>query len=633
MVVYLIETMFITKIIGIKEDIFELINILKTLKVFHVIESTPLGREETYEDQNLRTLKMTLENLETRVSAILSFINMDLFSEAQEIRVKRTTEEIIRDLQTLLSSIEPEIKDIETEKADLNLKIEHLNRYKPILTHSQQLIQEIDKNPNLDSNIIMFNRKSDLRLDEFEKEIAKKAKGLYEVISRRVDENYFAVLLLYNKDFRNEIQKYLSSEKLSTFTLSPELGKIKLKDFSSHIESLISKYETILESLEKKKEIIIQTPEFNEFISIHKEAVERISAFQLVEKMGRTENTFEIEGYVPKSKYKVLESELKKNFDKRILIKRRKAEKNAPVLRKNPRIVKPFETITNLIQLPKYGSIDPTPFVFIFFTFFWGFMVGDIGYAAIIFVIATILRRRFKKNQQQGLQNISEIFMISCMSAMFFGLVYFEIFGDLGEILAHDLHLNIHPLLNRYQDTQDLLILSIFIGLIIIIGGLFLGAYNNFKLKHMSHVYSNLLLILIWGSIPLLLLILIISNDLFAIAVIIDLLIIIVSIIILIKLDGIAGLIHVIEKFSNILSFARLMAIGLVGAWMGKVANELTTQLFPLGLFLGLGLHMINLVILILSPSIHSMRLNVFEFFTQFVLEGGDTYRPYGTNQ
>ena len=74
------------------------------------------------------------------------------------------------------------------------------------------------------------------------------------------------------------------------------------------------------------------------------------------------------------------------------------------------------------------------------------------------------------------------------------------------------------------------------------------------------------------------------------------------------------------------------MAIGLVGAWMGKVANELTTQLFPLGLFLGLGLHMINLVILILSPSIHSMRLNVFEFFTQFVLEGGDTFKPYGTN-
>jgi vacuolar-type H+-ATPase subunit I/STV1 len=74
------------------------------------------------------------------------------------------------------------------------------------------------------------------------------------------------------------------------------------------------------------------------------------------------------------------------------------------------------------------------------------------------------------------------------------------------------------------------------------------------------------------------------------------------------------------------------MAIGLVGAWMGLIANSLTTQLFPFGLLLGLGLHLINIVILVLSPSIHSMRLNVFEFFTQFVLEGGNSYEPYGTS-
>jgi len=632
MVVYLIETMYRTKIIGIKEDIFELINILKTLKVFHVIESTELGREEAFDDKDFRTTKMTLENLETRVSSIFSYINMDSLSKLQKKMEKRSTEDIIRDLEVLLSSIEPKIKKIETEKADLNSKIEHLKRYKPILIQSQSLIDEIDRNPNLDSNMIMFSRKSDLRLDEFEKEITKRTKGLYEAISRRVDNNYFAVLLLYDREFKNEIQKYLSSEKLSTFTLESELGKIGLKDFSSHIESSLSKHEKELESLEKQKQFLIQTPEFDKFIRVHQEVVDRISAFQLVEKMGRTEDTFEIEGFVPKSKYKTLESELKKTFNKRILLKTEKAKKDAPVLRINPRIVKPFETITNLIQLPKYGSIDPTPFVFIFFTFFWGFMVGDIGYAVTIFILAAILRSRFKKNQQQGLQNISEIFMISCVSAMFFGLIYFEIFGDFGEIIAHDLHLDIHPILNRYEDTQGLLIISIIIGLVIIIGGLFLGAYNNFKLKHMSHVYSNLLLILIWGSIPLLLLVLIIANDIFMIAFIIDLIIIIISIIILIKLEGIAGLIHVIEKFSNILSFARLMAIGLVGAWMGKVANELTTQLFPLGLLMGLGLHLINLVILVLSPSIHSMRLNVFEFFTQFVLEGGDTYKPYGIN-
>ena len=410
-------------------------------------------------------------------------------------------------------------------------------------------------------------------------------------------------------------------------SFSPELRKIEVRDFASYIENSISSLEKNLETLEEDKKKIINAPEFEKLRIIYLEASDRVSAFQLAEKMGGTENTFEIEGFIPKSRLKNFENEMKEIFGNRILITKTKAKKDAPVLRKNPRIVRPFETITNLIQLPAYGSIDPTPLVFVLFTFFWGFMVGDMGYAATIFLIAAILRRRFKKNQQQGLQNITEILMISCVSAMAFGVIYFEIFGDLGETLFH-----IDPILDRYHDVQELLILSILIGYAIILGGLVLGVYNNFNLKHMTHVYSNLLLLLIWGSIPILLVVLTISPELFETAFMIDLLIIFISIAILIKLEGIAGLIHVIERFSNILSFARLMAIGLVGAWMGKIANSLTTQLFPFGLLLGLGLHLINIVILVLSPSIHSMRLNVFEFFTQFVLEGGNSYNPYGTS-
>lgn len=624
--------MYRTKLIGIKEDTFKIINVLRKTQVFHVIESSRQGKEETYEDLRLQEVKNQLINLETRGSAILSHVEPESKTPSTEERQIRSNKVIIKDLEDLLSVIEPNIKRIEKEKEDLKSKIEYLSRYQPVLRQCQPLIQEIKKKPDLESNIIMFNRKSDLGLFDFEKEIKEKTKGLYEIISRRIDENYFAVLLLYNRDYQNEIQGYLASEKLSSFELSPELRNVNLIDTSAHIESSLEKLQTTLESLENEKNKIIETPEFEKLVKIYNEASDRISDFQLAEKMGGTENTFEIEGFLPKSKAKKFESELESNFGNRILITKTKAKKDAPVLRKNPRFVRPFETITNLIQLPKYGSIDPTPLVFIFFTFYWGFMVGDVGYAIVIFLIAAILRMRFKKKQQQALQNITEIFMMSCVVAMFFGLIYFEIFGDLGEILAHDLHLDIHPILDRYNDVQELLILSIMIGYVIIIGGMFLGVYNNFKLRHMSHVYSNLLLILIWGSIPVVLIIATISPDLFTTAILADLIIILISIGILIKLDGIAGLIHVIERFSNILSFARLMAIGLVGAWMGKIGNNLTTQenIFPLGLFMGLGLHLINIVILSLSPTIHSMRLNVFEFFTQFVLEGGNTYKPYG---
>ncbi|MHA1443385.1 MAG: V-type ATP synthase subunit I [Candidatus Hodarchaeales archaeon] len=628
----MIETMYKTKMIGINEDIFELINVLRKMQIFHVIESSQRGKDDTVNDQNLRDMKVQLENLETRASSVFANISQESLPRSGKESKIRSSIEIIQDLENLLSNLEPDIRRIEQEREDLKSKIQHLNRYKPVLRGIKPLIKEIDKKPEMESNLLMFNRKSDLGIVEFKKEISDRTTGLYEIITRRVDENYFAVLLLFDKSFTNEIQILLSSEKLSSLTFSPELRKIELRDLESYIEDSISSLERKLETLDGDKEKIINSPEFEKMGKIYLEATDRLSAFHLAEKMGGTESTFEIEGFIPKSRIRNFDKEMKDVFGNRILITKTKAKKDAPVLRKNPRIVQPFEVITNLIQLPKYGSIDPTPLVFVLFTFFWGFIVGDIGYAATIFLISAILRRRFKKNAQQGLQSITEIFMISCVSAMVFGLIYFEIFGDLGEIIAHDLHLNIHPVLDRYNDVQELLIISILLGYVIILGGLALGVYNNLKLNHRTHVISNLLLILIWGSIPLVLVVLLILPDLAGIAIIIDFLIIIISIVILMKLEGIAGLIHVIERFSNILSFARLMAIGLVGAWMGKIGNSLTTQLFPFGLFLGLGLHLINIVILVLSPSIHSMRLNVFEFFTQFVVEGGNIYKPYGTS-
>ncbi|MCK5158181.1 MAG: hypothetical protein KAR08_03425, partial [Candidatus Heimdallarchaeota archaeon] len=367
--------MYRTKLIGINEDIFELISVLRKMLIFHVIESSQRGKDDSYDDLHLHDTKSKLEDLETRASAIFATISKETLSKSREERKIRSSTQIIQDLENLLSFIEPDIKRIEGEREDLKSKIEHLNRYKPVLRQIKPLNKEIEQNPDLESNLLMFNRKSDLDLMEFKKEIDNRTKGLYEIISRRVDENYFAVLLLFDKSFTNEVQTYLSGERLSSLAFSPELRTMELRDFSSYIENTITTHEKDFEKLEEEKKKIIESPEFEKMRNFFLEASDRLSAFQLAEKMGGTENTFEIEGFIPKSKLKGFDKEMNERFGNRILITKTKAEKDAPVLRTNPRIVRPFETITNLIQLPKYGSIDPTPLVFVLFTFFWGFMV------------------------------------------------------------------------------------------------------------------------------------------------------------------------------------------------------------------------------------------------------------------
>ncbi len=88
---------------------------------------------------------------------------------------------------------------------------------------------------------------------------------------------------------------------------------------------------------------------------------------------------------------------------------------------------------------------------------------------------------------------------------------------------------------------------------------------------------------------------------------------------------------HVIDLIRNVASYTRLMALGLAGAFLANVANELAgmTSIAILGGLIALSLHTLNFVIAVFSPTLHSLRLNFLEFFSTFYESGGREYKPF----
>ncbi|MBN4688454.1 V-type ATPase 116kDa subunit family protein, partial [Escherichia coli] len=70
-----------------------------------------------------------------------------------------------------------------------------------------------------------------------------------------------------------------------------------------------------------------------------------------------------------------------------------------PVALDNPPWVKPFELLVSFLNTPKYGSLDPTPVVPIFFPFWFGMIVGDIGYALLFLLLGRWLSGFVKRNE------------------------------------------------------------------------------------------------------------------------------------------------------------------------------------------------------------------------------------------
>jgi V/A-type H+-transporting ATPase subunit I len=105
----------------------------------------------------------------------------------------------------------------------------------------------------------------------------------------------------------------------------------------------------------------------------------------------------------------------------------------------------------------------------------------------------------------------------------------------------------------------------------------------------------------------------------------------IVALLLIIYGAGAMGPMEIMSSVGNILSYARLMAIGLASVILAFVANKLgeEIEILAVGILVAVLLHALNIVLAMFSPSIHSVRLHLVEFFSKFYKGGGIVYKPF----
>src|SRR5208283_4739430 len=94
---------------------------------------------------------------------------------------------------------------------------------------------------------------------------------------------------------------------------------------------------------------------------------------------------------------------------------------------------------------------------------------------------------------------------------------------------------------------------------------------------------------------------------------------------------GALGPMEIMSSVGNILSYARLMAIGMASVILAIVANRIggAIGIAIIGVIAAVLLHTLNIILAMFSPSIHSMRLHLVEFFSKFYEGGGIIYKPF----
>ena len=100
---------------------------------------------------------------------------------------------------------------------------------------------------------------------------------------------------------------------------------------------------------------------------------------------------------------------------------------------------------------------------------------------------------------------------------------------------------------------------------------------------------------------------------------------------VLVIAEGVLAPVELVSTLGNVLSYARIMAVGTASVMMAVVANRMTGAFggVVVGVICALLFHLVNFVLGVFSPTIHMLRLHYVEFFGKFFSPGGSQYQPF----
>ena len=416
--------------------------------------------------------------------------------------------------------------------------------------------------------------------------------------------------------------------------------------------------------IEKQKEKIVSFADEREHFRIAADYYRtRSEKYRILGTVPQTEHAFFLTGWVPADKADRITTLLEEKFNAFVEKEDIREGETEPTLLKNNRFSEAAEGVLASYGLPQHGRVDPTFIMSIFYVIFFGMMLSDAGYGILMFVVCAILLKKYP-HMGDGLKKMMKLFFWCGLSTAFWGFMYGGFFGDAIDVVAKTFFgftgdKVLKPLwFEPLGDPMRLLIWCMLFGLIHLYVGLGIKGYEVLKQGDMTGFICD---ILAWYLFLTGLVLMLIPSNLFAsiagqkftfpafMGPLAKGMVIAGALIILVMSGrnrknwglrialGAYDLYGVTSWLSDILSYSRLLALGLATGVIASVINMMASMfgggpvgaiLFIIIFLLG---HTLNLGINALGAYVHTNRLQYVEFFGKFYDAGGKAFVPFHT--
>ena len=385
----------------------------------------------------------------------------------------------------------------------------------------------------------------------------------------------------------------------------------------------------------------------------------RAEKYEVLGTLPQSQRTFVMSGYVPRRYVRALSKAIEEKYDCVFDIEDIKEDEEPPTLLSNNSFSSSVEGVLESYGLPHKGEFDPTTIMSFFYVFFFGMMLSDAAYGAIIAIACYVVLKKFPR-MGEGMHKSLKMFMFCGVSTMVWGILFGGYFGNVVDIVSEVFFgkavtvpaLWFIPL----NDPMRLLVYSLAFGVVHLFVGLGIKGYMELKDGKVLDFFCDVVL---WFAFLIGLILMLLPTDIFASIAQTQIVFppVLNTIAKALAIIGAVGLVlmsgrenknpvlrialgaydiyNITGWLSDVLSYSRLLALGLATGVIASVVNQMGSMfgkgivgviVFALVFVVG---HTLNLAINLLGAYVHTNRLQFVEFFGKFYEGGGKPFEPF----